>query len=737
MVAHQHKNAAGKVVTTKDGAHTHKLLSTDELRVRTLETKVGDLETMVARLTPLLEFGTPGGPPVQGPVLTGIGASNITSTSALISWTTFGYPSDSLVKYGLTAAYGVSKYSDTILSQSPSWYTRMGEPSGTTATDEIGSLDGTFNGGATLGAPGAFGGDSNTAVLFNGTSQWLSVPTGAAINPSDTWSISMLIQRGRTGIAEVLYRKGHNGPMIYLTAANKVIVGKANGGTLLTSVASLASLTPWYHLLARKDGATVDLRIDGVSNNVLGTNATTTTTATDLSIGRDDRGTDYFKGSIDEVAIWNATYLTDAQAAEQQAARLYAYSPVLVTTHALLLTGLTPSTPYHFQVVSIGASGTLTSSDQEFTSAAASDTTAPTISGLGAAAVGTNVNVTWDTDELASSVLDFGLTTAYGQSTPPDNSFTKTAHAHTFAGVDGQTYSYRARSSDAAGNAATPGTGSITIQATTVATISPSASKSQLLTAIANLSYDVIEVTSGTTTWQDVQINVDRTANPLTIRPALGATVTCVGPATSSGQIFGYGQTVMTRHITFDGRPGGTGTGSGWIFDGIALAQSGIFEPRGATDCTWKYLTFQNLARDYAVSGTAAYKSYCFYISAAGAGNCDNLVIDNCWFKAPAVYRDISCLQIASTGSHGTISITNVREMTNYHYGLSVDVPVSNLVLANWVMTDTGRTSSASSIRFFPVSVNGSYTNIDATLSEPLRDDSTGTMTDGGGNSGI
>ncbi len=693
--------------------------------------------SMVARLTPLLTFSGSSVPPTQAPVLTGIGASNITSTSAIISWTTLGYPSDSLVQYGLTGSYGISKYSDVILSQSPSWYTRMGEPSGTNANDEIGSLDGTFNGGPTLGSPGAFGGDTNTAVAFNGVNQWLSVPTGAAINPGDTWSISMLIKRGRTGIAEVLYRKGNNGPMLYITAANKVIVGKANGGTLLTSVASLNSTSLWYHLLARKDGALVDLGIDGVSNNVLGTNATTTTTATDLSIGRDDRGTDYFMGSIDEVAIWNATYLSDAQVAEQQAARLYAYNGALVTTHSLILTGLTPSTLYHYRVISVGPNGTLTSSDYTFTSAAAADTTAPVISSLAAAVVGSQVNVTWQTSELASGVVDYGLTTAYGQSTTPDNSFTKTSHSHSFAGVEGQTYSYRARSSDAAGNAATPGTGTITFSASTIATISPTATKTQLLTAIANLSYDVIEITSGTTTWQDVHIDVDRTANPLTIRPALGATVNFVGPATTTGIILSFGHVSMAKHITLDGRPGGTGTGSGLIFRDIALAQSGVIEVRGSDYLTFRNLTFQNLTRDLAVPGTAEYKSYCFYISGAGAGNNDNLVLDYCWFKAPSVYRDVSCLQIASSGSHGNVTMSNVQEMTNYHYGLSVDVPVSNLVLENWVMTDTGRTASASSIRIFPVTVNGSYTNIDATLSEPLRDDGTGTFTDGGGNSGI
>lgn len=726
---------------SKAGSFTVGLVvaKTARSQVLTAETYYGGKWSMVARLAPLLTFTPPGGPVVQDPVLTGIGASNITSTSALISWTTLGYPSDSLVQYGLTGAYGVSKYSDTILSQSPTWYCRMGEPSGTTATDEIGSLDGTYNNTPTLAATGAFGGDTNTAVTFNGTNEWLSVPDGAAIDPGDTWTISMWIKRGRTGIAEVLYRKGHDGPMLYLTAGNKFIVGKANGGTLLTSVASLTSTSAWYHIVATKSGSTTDLWINGVSNNVLGTNATTTTTATDLSIGRDDRASDYFMGSIDEVAIWNATALSGAQVATQYAARLYAYNSALVTTHGLTLTDLTPSTLYHYRVISVGATGTLTSSDQTFTSAGASDTTAPVLSALAASSSGVNVTVTWTTDELASGVVDYGLTTSYGSTTTPDNSFTKTSHSHTFAGVAGQTYSYRARSSDAAGNVGTPLTGTITVSSSSVTTLSSSNTKAQFLTKVADMTIDVIELTSGTYTWQDVHVDTDRTARPLTIRPALGATCNFVGPATTTGIVFSFGHVSFARHITMDGRPGGTGDGSGFIFKDMDIPQAGVIECRGATDCTFKYLTFQNLSRDLSGGATpAAYKSWCFYISGAGAGNCDDIIVDNCWFKAPAVYRDYSGIQVASSGSHGTVTISNVREMTNYHYAFAADVPITNLVLENWVMTDCGRTANASSIRILSgTDVDGSYTNIDATLSEPFVNAGIGTMTDGGGNSGI
>ncbi len=54
-------------------------------------------------------------------------------------------------------------------------------------------------------------------------------------------------------------------------------------------------------------------------------------------------------------------------------------SPALTTTHSVTLMGLSPSTTYHFQVAGANSLGIIsTSTDQTFTTSAASDTTSPT-----------------------------------------------------------------------------------------------------------------------------------------------------------------------------------------------------------------------------------------------------------------------------------------------------------------------------------------------------------------------
>ena len=80
------------------------------------------------------------------------------------------------------------------------------------------------------------------------------------------------------------------------------------------------------------------------------------------------------------------------------------------------------------------------------------DTTAPTISGLSVSAItNSTALITWTTNEPATSVVQYGTTTAYGQ-TAVDSILT-TAHAVQLSGLAPvTTYNYRVRSTDGVGN---------------------------------------------------------------------------------------------------------------------------------------------------------------------------------------------------------------------------------------------------------------------------------------------
>lgn len=82
------------------------------------------------------------------------------------------------------------------------------------------------------------------------------------------------------------------------------------------------------------------------------------------------------------------------------------------------------------------------------------DTTPPTISSVQAATTTTSATITWTTDENASSQVEYGLTTSYGQSTAVNSTLT-TSHSRSIIGLSpNTTYDYRVISRDAAGNSA-------------------------------------------------------------------------------------------------------------------------------------------------------------------------------------------------------------------------------------------------------------------------------------------
>lgn len=113
------------------------------------------------------------------------------------------------------------------------------------------------------------------------------------------------------------------------------------------------------------------------------------------------------------------------------------------------------------------------------------DNTAPGISSIATTTATTTATITWTTDEAASSLINFGLTSSYGTSTAETNTSSRvTSHSVTLVGLAACTqYYYQVRSADAAGNVATSSaatllsagcTGSASISATAIGSIATS-----------------------------------------------------------------------------------------------------------------------------------------------------------------------------------------------------------------------------------------------------------------------
>src|SRR5574341_291157 len=123
----------------------------------------------------------------------------------------------------------------------------------------------------------------------------------------------------------------------------------------------------------------------------------------------------------------------------------------LVTSYTV--TGLGPGT-FYFAVTADDTAG-LRSGFSTEVSKIVPDTTAPAISAVAAGVItASGATVTWTTNEPATSLVEYGLTTSYGASSAL-NSTRVTAHSRTVSGLSAASlYHYRVISTDAAGNTA-------------------------------------------------------------------------------------------------------------------------------------------------------------------------------------------------------------------------------------------------------------------------------------------
>ncbi len=133
------------------------------------------------------------------------------------------------------------------------------------------------------------------------------------------------------------------------------------------------------------------------------------------------------------------------------------FDPNLVTTHSQTLTGLLSSTLYHYRVRSMDEIGNESiSSDYTFTTLAPPDTTPPLISNVGVTEITRHeATISWNTDEVATSFVEYGLTPSYSSSTNLDTNLV-TSHSQRLTELYPSTlYHYRVTSKDGTDNEAT------------------------------------------------------------------------------------------------------------------------------------------------------------------------------------------------------------------------------------------------------------------------------------------
>jgi hypothetical protein len=200
-----------------------------------------------------------------------------------------------------------SVYRDTVLADSPLSYWRLDETGGTTASDLMHTHNGTYNASPSLSQPGALVDDPDPAVSLNGSTQSVTVPYAAALNPPQFSAEVWAKPTGGAGTYRgvLASRTYPNGWVIYAGSNNTWQFWIDNGTKMSILHGSPITLNTWTHLVGTFDGTTARFYVNGVlvASSTISSYSPQTSLA--LVIGQSEVGTSYFfPGSVDEPAIY-------------------------------------------------------------------------------------------------------------------------------------------------------------------------------------------------------------------------------------------------------------------------------------------------------------------------------------------------------------------------------------------------------------------------------------------------
>jgi len=182
-------------------------------------------------------------------------------------------------------------------------YWRLGESSGTTATDGPGTNNGTYTGGYTLSVAGALAGDSDKAVTFNGTTGYVAVGNPASLQVG-TGTVEAWIYTASAGTS---WRNIIMKANAYNVALKADILETWDEGAQKDRLTAYDPTDSVWHLVTVtfQSGVANGTKIyaDGVL--LLTTIMTVKDQTKNLNIGSLLGTGEFFTGTIDEAAVYN------------------------------------------------------------------------------------------------------------------------------------------------------------------------------------------------------------------------------------------------------------------------------------------------------------------------------------------------------------------------------------------------------------------------------------------------
>jgi hypothetical protein len=230
-------------------------------------------------------------------------------------------------------------YQSRVIADGAIAYWRLGELTGTTAYNEIGGNNGTIHGTVLLGQASSIGGTDHS-MYFNGLDGYIA---GGPVRVPVAFSTELWIRTTMPGmevwsptVADISGRAGllSTRPVGSLGASG-LYIGYWYGGTLIYcqngAMWSGEGINDdkWHHVVYTHDGTNVKVYVDGrlITYTIFPGHVADTF---DFRIGRDEPNNEYFKGYLDEVALY-AGVLTKEQVAVHYQVGIAGVEPSLLS----------------------------------------------------------------------------------------------------------------------------------------------------------------------------------------------------------------------------------------------------------------------------------------------------------------------------------------------------------------------------------------------------------------------
>jgi len=208
---------------------------------------------------------------------------------------------------GATFNPAPSGYRAAVVGDGPAGYWRLGEGSGTVASDAMGGSTGAYRNGVTLGAASLTSDAADGAAGFDGVNDSVAVPSTTSLSASAAVTVEAWVRPsalpGAGSFASVVtkaesFALQFNGPQLEFTTMRNGTRRRvqAPAGTIVAGQR--------YHVVGTYDGTTQRLFVNGVlvaSGNFSGALAVN---GNPVVIGSWDTGSEFLSGTIDDAAVY-------------------------------------------------------------------------------------------------------------------------------------------------------------------------------------------------------------------------------------------------------------------------------------------------------------------------------------------------------------------------------------------------------------------------------------------------